>query len=114
MELSSSFVATSSSSSSFAGGVRLHSGLAAGWSRGRQGGARSVTTCAAKGVHAWAAMDLRLFRAIKWLKLIRNALSPTAAAVVSQIKLALQAGKANPAPPVGPALGSKARPLSRA
>jgi large subunit ribosomal protein L11 len=30
---------------------------------------------------------------------------------VGQIKLALQAGKANPAPPVGPALGSKARAL---
>ena len=30
-----------------------------------------------------------------------------ALAVVAQIKLALQAGKANPAPPVGPALGSK-------
>ena len=30
-------------------------------------------------------------------------------AVVAQIKLALQAGKANPAPPVGPALGSKVR-----
>ena len=28
---------------------------------------------------------------------------------MGQIKLALQAGKANPAPPVGPALGSKAR-----
>ena len=28
-------------------------------------------------------------------------------AVVGMIKLALQAGKANPAPPVGPALGSK-------
>ena len=28
-------------------------------------------------------------------------------AVVGYIKLALQAGKANPAPPVGPALGSK-------
>ncbi|CAL5220748.1 g2809 [Coccomyxa viridis] len=30
-----------------------------------------------------------------------------AAKVVGYIKLALQAGKANPAPPVGPALGSK-------
>ncbi|EIE18523.1 LSU ribosomal protein L11P [Coccomyxa subellipsoidea C-169] len=30
-----------------------------------------------------------------------------AAKVVGMIKLALQAGKANPAPPVGPALGSK-------
>ena len=30
-------------------------------------------------------------------------------AVVGYIKLALQAGKANPAPPVGPALGAKVR-----
>ena len=28
-------------------------------------------------------------------------------AVTGMIKLALQAGKANPAPPVGPALGAK-------
>ena len=31
--------------------------------------------------------------------------SPMAKKVVAMIKLALQAGKANPAPPVGPALG---------
>lgn len=33
--------------------------------------------------------------------------------VIGQIKLALPAGKANPAPPVGPALGSKARAGAR-
>ena len=32
-------------------------------------------------------------------------------AVTGMIKLALQAGKANPAPPVGPALGAKVSPV---
>ena len=36
------------------------------------------------------------------------------AAVTGLIKLALQAGKANPAPPVGPALGAKVPDLLRA
>ena len=33
--------------------------------------------------------------------------SATIVAVTGKIKLALTAGKANPAPPIGPALGSK-------
>ena len=32
-----------------------------------------------------------------------------AAKVAAYIKLAIEAGKANPAPPIGPALGSKVR-----
>lgn len=35
--------------------------------------------------------------------------NPVLNAVTGKIKLALAAGKANPAPPVGPALGSKVR-----
>ena len=36
-------------------------------------------------------------------------LSAAPTAVVGKLKLALEAGKANPAPPVGPALGARVR-----
>ena len=40
-----------------------------------------------------------------WLSVVVQTLQTMAKKVVAVIKLALQAGKANPAPPVGPALG---------
>jgi len=42
----------------------------------------------------------------------RTGVVTMAAKVAAYIKLAIEAGKANPAPPIGPALGSKVRSFS--
>ncbi len=99
--LSSTFVSQPvSSSCSSLSGTTLHSrSLAA---RPSQRPQRKVTSMAAKGgspgCSAWQSS--LSFYLLHNLKLVLTA-------VVGMIKLALQAGKANPAPPVGPALGSK-------
>lgn len=64
----------------------------------------------ARGWPIWGRLRLRLIR-VALTTPFRFSLPTRRLAVTGKIKLALTAGKANPAPPVGPALGSKVRML---